>query len=63
MVREVMAEVKANHALLVNCSQHNFQPIEDGTRLLLKKHKCTRCGGVVSNSAAYWYNQGLEDAG
>lgn len=63
MVREVMAEVRANHVLLVNCKQHDFRPIEDGTRLYLKKHQCTRCKGVVGSQAAYWYKQGLEDAG
>jgi hypothetical protein len=56
--RRIMEEAKANRLALDGCAgPHDFQPIPG--RQLIRKHKCTKCGGSISGTDLYWYRKGL----
>jgi hypothetical protein len=60
--REVLAEVRANLAILESCpGPHDFQEIKDG-KVFFAKWRCATCGGVVDSAAAAWYTRGLAHA-
>lgn len=54
-VTELLAEVRANAALLDACGRHDFLQIAPRFG---SKWKCVACGGVVSAEAVHWYVRG-----
>lgn len=60
--KEIIAEVRANHALLEACvGPHEFVEHEVSGRLFTRE-KCRLCGGHVDVRWAAWYRRGMEDA-
>lgn len=58
---EIFESAKTNYSLLANCDRpHNFVPCGKAGKPFTKQ-RCTKCGGVVSDRDARYYNQGLKD--
>lgn len=57
---KIFEEVKANSALLNSCSRHAFEPFQKYPSGMVKKYKCSNCGGTVDSLARSWYERGLE---
>lgn len=62
----IIAEVKANRALLESCSGHDFSiAIDRITKVPLTEvktfcdWKCSKCGGHVDGMMKIWYNKGV----
>ena len=53
-VDAILLEVRANRERLDACVRHVF----DAERGIGKRIKCSRCGGVVMLTQAYWYELG-----
>lgn len=58
-IQAIFLDVKANSAKLEACDGHIFQKAGDKINA---QHVCSRCGGYVDHSAAYWYRLGLAHA-
>ena len=56
---EIAAEVKANHAKLQACEQHEFGA---PTGLHNRRRICARCGGEADSISAGWYEEGAKHA-
>lgn len=57
-VKEIVANVRANHATLSSCvGPHEFIRVEP--HKLFSRYRCNKCGGTVSTTDAQWYNAGL----
>lgn len=52
----LLAQVKANHATLGECTNHVFIRLDD--RPLNPHWRCEYCGGTVDSHAKYWYELG-----
>lgn len=57
-INEIWEQVKANQALLNACPLHDFQPHEMRGSMV-RKYKCTHCGGTADSLAVSWYKKGL----
>lgn len=58
-VEDMLAEVRANHALLDGCATpHDFKPASSTPRIG-GRMVCTKCGGWVDAHAARWYAAGV----
>ena len=53
------AEVKANHAKLESCHEHDFRDDPRSDRLFSRKFFCSNCGGWADAHAVHWYQKGL----
>lgn len=58
-MKRIFEEVKANQSLLNSCSLHDFQPHVKYDSGMVRKYKCTHCGGTADHMAVSWYNKGL----
>lgn len=59
-IKRIWQDVRDNSKRLEQCVvPHNFAQHDAA---ILPKWKCTKCGGIVSNSDYYWYTKGLEHA-
>lgn len=58
--QRLLQEVRENHARLIACPRHDFQPEGDKRLALARKYKCTGCAGWVDGSAKLWYDRGLQ---
>lgn len=61
--KRLLAEVRANLALLNDCGDHTFEPIVTEAHpadkpMYGRKYCCKSCGGVVDAVAAHWYERG-----
>jgi len=68
--KQIMADVKANHAKLESCDRHDFsQPIDRRTkepipeRVVFCDWRCVRCGGWVDCHAKHWFDIGVRHGG
>lgn len=58
-IDHVLADVKANSALLDGCKvPHDFSCVDNPPKLG-SKYKCSKCGGLLNASSAIWYIKGL----
>jgi hypothetical protein len=60
----LLQEVRENHARLIACARHDFQPVKEPGRhiALVRKYRCAACQGWVDASAKIWYDRGLQHA-
>lgn len=72
---EILNWIKSNSALLASCTKpHDFSLVTerrspykvienpDTGQLFSGKRKCSKCGGIVDNTAKYWYDLGVKDS-
>jgi predicted SprT family Zn-dependent metalloprotease len=58
--KELMKEVKENHAKLESCSKHDFSIAISPVNKFGKMYRCANCDGEVDSTTKYWYDKGLE---
>lgn len=58
--KQLMLEVRANHARLGECARHDFQAF--AARPLARRYRCSRCLGEVDGVAFYWWSIGIKQA-
>jgi hypothetical protein len=54
----LLAQVRANQALLAGCRDHNFAPITPG--LFGTRYVCRNCNGETDGVSVKWYLVGRE---
>lgn len=54
-VDRIIADVKANAAILAACDNHLFEFLKDS---LPPEWRCEHCGGVIDGPALHWYMVG-----
>ena len=59
--KKILEEIKANQSKLESCKKHNFQRLDDNSKLF-SKYRCALCGGIVDVQAMHWYNKGIQHA-
>ena len=63
-IRKIWIDVQENKVKLESCDMHNFSidiTTEQNNKTLLRKWKCSKCGGKVDSVAKIWYERGLKD--
>lgn len=56
----IWEEVKANHAALDACvGPHDFSIEHERMGTLVRKYRCTKCGGTIDSIDRTWYLSGL----
>lgn len=61
--KQLMLEVRANHARLGECARHDFQAFAaPAASPLAKRYRCSRCLGEVDGVAFYWWSIGIKQA-
>jgi hypothetical protein len=58
VAKQILAEVKANHAKLDGCPSHDFAEIEP-RKVIGGRYRCANCGGDIDAIAYSWYTKGL----
>jgi hypothetical protein len=59
-MKQLLADVMANSAALNACTgPHQFTQEVPGTMVMMKKMKCTKCGGMIDPINLLWYKRGL----
>jgi len=57
-VKEIAKQVIENNNLLISCSFHIFEPIDDPS--LSRIYECKNCKGRVRSMQKIWYERGLD---
>lgn len=57
--RKIFEEVRANSAILDSCQRHRFEVFTKYESGMVKKYKCSACGGTVDSLAKNWYERGI----
>lgn len=58
--KRIWEEVTANSRLIQSCTGHRFI---GGSIRVGERHACLECGGIMDNSALFWYISGSKHAG
>ena len=59
--QQIWQAVKANKKRLDNCNgPHDFQPIHEDGKKLVRDYRCSKCGGKIDAIHKIWYCEGLE---
>ena len=61
-VMKIWNRVRENSKKLEGCTRHDFSIDNTPEKPLLKKFKCTNCGGEVDSQYKKWYELGIEHA-
>lgn len=60
-VQQIWKDVKANQKRLDDCKgPHNFRPIHEDGKKLVRDYRCSKCGGKIDAIHKIWYCKGLE---
>lgn len=60
--KKIFEEVQANHKRLDECAgPHDFQDdLSSRVGTLVRRQKCSKCGGSIDALDSIWYRRGLE---
>ena len=59
-IDHIFEEVKENQRTLESCSDHDFSIDLTKDKVIDKKYRCSRCGGVIGGVSRMWYLKGRE---